>query len=463
MSIVSGPNIVPNSGGLIYHIDPGNTKSYNPSENLYPQSETLPNFSISNAGSPSFVSSGGPYNGPYYITTATAAQFTLSNYWFDFTGATSLSVNQGDVITQTWHVLPIVTATNTITNQIGVRFWSGSDRAWLENVTAQYNLPSLSVTSIQGPTTGSNYTSAAITQLSNGWYRLSFTAQADASGAVATSLYNSQMNTGTQYGVAAHQVEKNTAFTQYTPTYGSPIYRSTSIADISGNNSTASSIIKTPLYATSNTGYFNMLSAFTATSSATYINTPFVGNQIFMMSGVSSTASAFMNYTISIWANFIFQPNTGTIYFSTLVGNFYYEGFGIGWCNNQGNTNTLTVFPQCRFNSPTYADPSPNGYVTQLNVWNHYAVALSYTQNTYKFYVNGKVYGSSTPNFNSTYYFNPSISNQKISIASSNCPGATSGYPSFPGLIGPVSMYNIALSDDQILQEFNAYRGRYGV
>jgi len=458
MSIVSGPNSITNNSGLIYRIDPGNIKCYNYYENLYPQSETLTNFNIPGP----YFTSGGPYGGSYYITTTTSAQATASNYFFDFNQAPSLQVNQGDVITQTWHVIPVLTATNTASN-IGVRFWSGTNRAWLEYVEANFYLPTLSVTAIQGPTTGSNYTTASIALLSSGWYRLSFTAEADASGYVATSLYNSQLETtGTQYGVAAHQVEKNTGFTNYIATFGNPQYRSQYLNDLSNTYKTSSTLTTLPLYSTSNGGYFNMGSFVTATSTASYIITPLIGTNTSMSIIPNSSV---MQFTMSIWANFTSVITTATnTYIQTLIGCFNYEGFGIYWTPN-GTTSTMTVGTEFRTNNPFFGQGAGQ-VIVPLNTWKHYAFVYSWPQNLQQLYVNGVLignYSGSLPAAMYTATFSSINNNEPITIASPYVPTSYGSQPEFPGQIGVASIYNQALSASQIQQEFNAYRGRYGV
>jgi hypothetical protein len=105
------------------------------------------------------------------------------------------------------------------------------------------------------------------------------------------------------------------------------------------------------------------------------------------------------------------------------------------------------------YTSAVFRDPS---------AWYHIVVALDTTQatssNRVKVYVNGiNVPLSFTYTVPSTTftYINPSC-----------CIGSYTGFPStwfFTGNIANTQIYNRALSSDEVQQNFNALRGRYGI
>jgi hypothetical protein len=126
MTIIAGPAITPTGNGLIYFSDPGNKKSYSSTENLYPTSENWGLLLTSSTPSPYYqVSAGGPYGGAYYVTTVTNT--VSSNYWFEW--GNTVSLNAGDVVTQTYHIRPITTSAGTL-QTVGLQFWNGAGRAW---------------------------------------------------------------------------------------------------------------------------------------------------------------------------------------------------------------------------------------------------------------------------------------------------------------------------------------------
>ena len=448
MTIIAGPNIGPTGNGLIYLLDPGNQKCYSSTENLYPTSETLNagGYSfINKAPSPYYqVNSGGPYGGVYFVTTVTTYS---GNYWFEW--GNTVSLNAGDTVTQTWHVRPYVTATNTMT-QIQLQLWTGAGRAWTTTRLVTFNLgsnPSVSGYSYSTSQTG------VISLLDNGWYRISQTATADQSGYSGMSLFvGSLSTTGTTYHFAAAQIERNPTFTGYTPTYGTAKGRSLTLNDISGNYSSSTFVNATPLYVPSNGGYLSFGNASTATSTSSYITTPIRGDTLFTSSS---------SFTVSAW----FNPSTYVVTTAgwitgCIVGCFYYEGYGIGWYPS-GSTSTLQIQTQMRTRGGYVYGPGIT-YNLPLNTWNHCVMTYSYPKGISYLYVNGVAQGNfAVPAaWNTGVYTN--IVGLPVNIASPQAPGGPNA-TYLPGSIGPVMIYNRDISQDEVTQLFNAHRGRFGV
>lgn len=90
-----------------------------------------------------------------------------------------------------------------------------------------------------------------------------------------------------------------------------------------------------------------------------------------------------------------------------------------------------------------------------LNTWYHTLFTTSYdgTNTTMSIYINGSLSTSSA------YAGQQSAPSGTFTIGD----GQSSTWYPFKGRIGPVKIYNTALSSTQILQNFNAIRGRYGI
>jgi len=451
MTIIAGPVI---SSGLIYFSDPGNKKSYNPSENLYPQSETLNagGYSfINDAPSPYYqVNSGGPYGGVYFVTTVTTYS---GNYWFEW--GNTVSLNAGDTVTQTWHVRPYVTATNTMT-QIQLQLWTGAGRAWTTTRLVTFNLgsnPSVSGYSYSTSQTG------AISVLDNGWYRISQTATADQSGYSGMSLFvGSLSTTGTTYHFAAAQIEKNPQFTGYTPTYGTAITRATGLSDLSLTSSTLSTFVNgNAVYYPANGGYLNLGPANYISNNITnyaYINTP--------LSGIRFSATS--DFTISTWFNFGNNFSTLTNIMGTLAGSLYFNGWGLQWF---GNTTTYQISTWVRTSVGivgcygVYDSAGPgNGYNCNTSTWYNATMVYSTINAYHAIYVNGQLANIANPPLTTGTFV---VTNPNFNLGSSNGAGGGATQVPFPGSFGPTQVYNRMLSSDEIQQNFNAYRGRYGL
>lgn len=91
-------------------------------------------------------------------------------------------------------------------------------------------------------------------------------------------------------------------------------------------------------------------------------------------------------------------------------------------------------------------------YIPYFNVWTHIVFTANITRSD--LYINGTLLGSNT---SITGSFGASSSNFRI--------GQTTNAGNYPvnGDISAVKFYNRALSADEILQNFNAVRGRYGI
>ena len=446
MTIIAGPSVVNSAtSGLIYYVDPGNSKSYSSGENLYPTSENWGLMLTSSTPSPYYqVSAGGPYGGAYYVTTVTNT--VSSNYWFEW--GNTVSLNAGDVVTQTYHIRPITTSAGTL-QTVGLQFWNGAGRAW---TTYRYASFTLGTTASVYYTSGGTST-AAISLLDNGWYRISQTATADQAGYSGMSLFLSGavgFNTGTIYHFAAAQIEKNGGFTAYTPTYGTAVSKSLTVGDLTKTQSTASTITNVPSFTNTNGGGL----VFTTASNGAYITTPIRGDTTFTSSST---------FTISAWFNatdYVFTVSNTAC--GTIVGCHNYDGYGIGWFTS-GSTSTLQVTTQMRTRAGgAFQYGVGNYFNAPLNTWYHYTYTYNYPNGIGNFYVNGALNGSFNipASVGTNTYLN--ITGQPIRIASAEAPGGPAPL-TLPGVLGPIMIYNRELTPLEVQQTFNAHRGRYGV
>jgi len=142
---------------------------------------------------------------------------------------------------------------------------------------------------------------------------------------------------------------------------------------------------------------------------------------------------------------------TGTA-FST--GSFYYilgknlaSGYGDHqYALNVGNTQNL----EFQIGASTLSTP----YTWTTDAW--YYITATWNGSSISTYINGVLQGSIAA---TSTTFKPNFS---ISGRSTSSDFTTGIYP-FPGSIALVTIYNQALTSNQILQNFNALRGRYSI
>lgn len=97
-----------------------------------------------------------------------------------------------------------------------------------------------------------------------------------------------------------------------------------------------------------------------------------------------------------------------------------------------------------------------SGLTVGVDVW--YNVAYTHSGGTHKIYVNGVLAATNTTTANST-------ANTRIVMSGWQTPtsGMGSYRENFEGEHGPFMVYNRVLTDEEIEQIFNTFRGRYGI
>jgi hypothetical protein len=157
----------------------------------------------------------------------------------------------------------------------------------------------------------------------------------------------------------------------------------------------------------------------------------------------------FLQYTLNVW----FKCNS-TKAFQVLIGGSIGNNMSMGI---QVNSSSLL------FHTYDTVDKTlltvPNGVT--LNTWSNVAACITYTSTPgssstsgiVKLYRNGSLLGSSAFSGVGTF-------NRSLMIAS---PSSNTFNRAFSGNISAISIYNKELSQQEIQQNFNATRGRYGI
>lgn len=164
--------------------------------------------------------------------------------------------------------------------------------------------------------------------------------------------------------------------------------------------------------------------------------------------GETATAEDISIWTVDCWARFT-KTLSGKVS-SIITGQYNLAtklNFSIG-------INEATSFYRI---SAGFFDGSwriASGFSPDLNKWYHFAGV--YNGSTLKFYVNGILYSSLS-------YIGTPQSGGTFRIFRRWDDAANSTINFLKGDIGPVRVYNIALTDDQILQNYNAIRGRFNL
>ena len=210
-------------------------------------------------------------------------------------------------------------------------------------------------------------------------------------------------------------------------------------SDISGKRITGT-LTNGPVYNTRNQGYFSFSSA-----SSQYVN---IGTSATLQSLTSAI-------TISAWCLF---PTLTLPIGSTGIYTIYDSAFVSSTSTEQTFLRLENDVGQALLSVGTFTG-SANVYATYsytnlaINTWYH--IVGGYTGTAWVLYVNG-VLVKSTVGAGPT-----AVASSLFTIGAATFMGTVSRY--FNGNISSVQVYNRALSADEVQQNFEAYRGRYGV
>ena len=85
-----------------------------------------------------------------------------------------------------------------------------------------------------------------------------------------------------------------------------------------------------------------------------------------------------------------------------------------------------------------------------VGAWNHYVLTLS--SNVLKLYINGSLYATKSVTSQTG-----GVSDLVIGDYRAN----NSGAENFLGFIGPVKLYNRVITQSEVIQNYDAFRGRF--
>jgi len=206
----------------------------------------------------------------------------------------------------------------------------------------------------------------------------------------------------------------------------------------------------TKSYPGSGTAYTEISGAANVTG--TLINTISYGNNFFNFTAtnsaridfpVASSVNITNNITIDMWINPTSIVNIGGV---VTLGTGAAEQYAV-WTSTSGNKLVL---------STNWPNTWYQGFTTTAltnGSWQH--MCCTFASGTWTWYRNGVSDGTGTFAI-STF---PTVASGYVVIGD-NHPG---GQEYFDGKIGPIKIYNRVLTAAEIRQNFNAYRGRFGI
>jgi len=268
----------------------------------------------------------------------------------------------------------------------------------------------------------------------NGWYKFSYTFIPANSGRDSYL----RLITGPTHGIKFSlrwrqlQVEQNSAATIYMPNS-----ITTNLIDMAG---TQNATIINPAYDGSNLG------ALYLDGTTSYIDT----NNRYL--------SKYNTGTISMWVKSRDVSKINHFYHEADSG----DGFGgepeVHFTINGGVVTASLPYGEINNLGFTSAFWNSNGFAVSNNIWFNavltYSISSNNAEATFNFYMNGQPNGSGTvprPNINFT---------QNAFLGR---PRYTTDTRSLTGSLGAFLFYNRVLSGTEILENYNALRGRYGL
>ena len=186
------------------------------------------------------------------------------------------------------------------------------------------------------------------------------------------------------------------------------------------------------------------------------------GSGMFVFDGASERAVSWDSnisltpYCISVWIYNDDDITTSTIdgpYQEIFGFDAYPGGFSLGAWTSRATNETICFWAGTTVLGMTYIrDTVSAGYHNIVVNWNS-------GESKYDFYIDG-VEKTTYPDTN--YGNAPLTAKSNISLDLGRDVGGSRGYD-FDGKIGTISIYNKALSASEVLQNYNALKGRFGL
>jgi hypothetical protein len=267
--------------------------------------------------------------------------------------------------------------------------------------------------------------------LTQNWQKVGGVIISDSAGSAFILISNNVGDTGTgnedgggTWMIGGAQLETGLTASTYYPTTGTTKTRGTTLADLSGGGNTGT-LTNGPTYSSANGGSI----VFDATNDSIIIP--------------ENSALNTQTPTVEVWVKTNATTQNGFWFEKGQVNTQYslfQEGAVIQWRQNIGGSITNL--------STTTA--------TYMNTNSWYQVVATYTSGSRKLYINGTLVNSDAQ----TGTIATNANGMSIGVYGGYNGGR--GYY-YSGNIASVKIYNRELSADEVSQNFNATRGRYGV
>jgi hypothetical protein len=426
MGLNHSPSIVTN--GLILALDAANPKSYLYAENLLNYSA---NISAAGWGSSNITK---------VLTPVLAPDGTLTANQVTETSATAAYHYINQVITR-----PTASAYYTFstyvkssTRQLTLRM----ETVGGGGVVAGYNVmatPATVITAAGTYNSGFSQPSSQIQSLTNGWFRISVSAYiSDGASNLAIQIFTSNTASNPVYDgdgtsnfyVWNSQLERSNVANPYVATAAANVIASTTLTDLSLSKNNGA-LANTPSYNSSNGNGSLVFSGYGG------------ANNYVSFGNLPSTLS---QLTVEVWVNLLYSGNQGTLYIIGQTNSVFRLMYGVNsfsWvCATTNNA---------WYSAGTTLSTSA---LPVIGVWNHVVVVYDGTNN--KCYVNGVLSGTSSGSVSG----NVNMSNLGgLNIMKSDASNLDNG----AGQLSVARIYNRGLTAEEILQNYNAHRGRYGL
>lgn len=434
MGLAHSPRIVTNN--LLLNVDASNIKSYDGSENYFLYSEDFSNavWTKGNISQALDNTINPPVNGmSVYKLTESVDSVAVQHLLY----ANPITVAIGDIYTLSCYV------------KAGTRT-AVSLTAWGEGYSA-FNLSTGTI--IQ---TGGNITN--IVSVGDGWYRIFATITKTNTQPWFYLIHwnntNSYIGNGSNYYATGMQVERGYGLNSYVKTTTSSDYKSTILYDTIGNRQ---------FNITNNTWLSFANSSLTFTRPANTSPNPKIGGILDVTTTGSLAASNFLynDHTWEVWVKIdditpgqydATEGYSGISAYRGYHGGFMYTSGGLYYYiwDSVGPTNKQAA---------TWTLGTSGTHIVQNN-WTQ--IAITRSGNVFTPYVNGVQLGTGSTITTNT--FSGTANTLCIGgINYSTTPGSSS-YCYYPkNTFSNMRMYNRALSAQEIKQNFNALRGRFGI
>jgi hypothetical protein len=225
-------------------------------------------------------------------------------------------------------------------------------------------------------------------------------------------------------------------------------------------NNFNATLINNPAYNTENGGIIKFNTNI-YTSTPQYVTTTIPSN----------TFTPSSNWTMSTWVRFN-ASNTSIAYLNprsdgfgfwgtsgNLLGCVYYGNYGLFWTTNVFNNVRGFYAGSMVRTGPTYAESNIQTGNLTFGVWYNVTGVYDYTGNSHKLYINGALVNTGPVVTTGTFQNFASI--PFIGSGTDAVYGGNSSGKVLDGDLGQNLIYNRALTAQEVLDNYNALRGRY--